>query len=299
MVGDPHLDNSLPSSWYQFKASYKNKGKQIEFAGVTLAGTPAVYGQSAYASVAITTIYTDTQDLYREKIKDDYYMVDNLWRDLSKLQETILVKTSNGIQKINHTVRMTHRGPILSYYVSGLGTLDLTEETLSVSWTGYTQGHSSLIGLTYSQELDNFEAVKAHFIHSVPETPSLSILVSTVDNHICYVQLGNNPIRPNYDAGSFIKDGTTTEHDWKGLMPNEDKIWLCDPERGYFVAANNQVASEVAHGGYFKNTIFTARADRLEKLITDEIKSGRKITPQFANKLLYDTTDSYCQRILP
>lgn len=63
--------------------------------------------------------------------------------------------------------------------------------------------------------------------------------------------------------GATIKDGTTSEHDWKGMMPPKDKIMVCDPERGYFVAANNQAAPDVAHGGYFKHTIFTARADRL------------------------------------
>jgi len=63
----------------------------------------------------------------------------------------------------------------------------------------------------------------------IPETPSLSILVATVDNHICYQQLGNNPIRPNYDAGYLIKDGTTTKHDWLGMMPDKDKLQVCDP----------------------------------------------------------------------
>jgi len=148
LVGDPHLDNSLPTTWYQLKASYRHNNKEVELAGVALVGTPACYGKSLYSAVAITTIYSDTQDLYRETVKGEYYMVDNLWRDLGKRQETILVKTSSGVEKVKHTVRMTHRGPIISYIVSALGTFDLREETLSVSWAGYTKDHKTVLELS-------------------------------------------------------------------------------------------------------------------------------------------------------
>lgn len=65
------------------------------------------------------------------------------------------------------------------------------------------------------------------------------------------------------------------------------------------MVSNNQAAPDSVHGGYFRHSIFTARADRLEEMIEKEIASGRKITKKFAKKLLYDTVDSYCTRILP
>lgn len=43
---------------------------------------------------------------------------------------------------------MTHRGPILSYVVSGLGIFDLTEENLSLAWAGYTHGYKSLLAMS-------------------------------------------------------------------------------------------------------------------------------------------------------
>ena len=63
--GDPHLDNSLPSQWYQIKASYTQDGKKINFAGVCVPGMPLAYGKTDYIATAMTTIYTDTQDLFR------------------------------------------------------------------------------------------------------------------------------------------------------------------------------------------------------------------------------------------
>jgi acyl-homoserine lactone acylase PvdQ len=89
------------------------------------------------------------------------------------------------------------------------------------------------------------------------------MVAATTDNHICYQQLGNNAIRPSYRAGRYVKDGTTSKYDWKGMMPAEDRLSLCDHYRGFFVVSNNQAAPDSVHGGYFKHSIFTARADRL------------------------------------
>lgn len=91
---------------------------------------------------------------------------------------------------------------------------------------------------------------------------------ATADNHIAYRQMGTNPIRRDYKSGSYVKDGTTSKHDWLGFMPPEDRLLLLDPERGFIVAANNQAASSLIHGGYYEHTILTARADRLEQVLS-------------------------------
>lgn len=83
------------------------------------------------------------------------------------------------------------------------------------------------------------------------------------------------------------------------MMPPEDRLSVCDHERGYFVVSNNQAAPDSFYGGYLRHSIFTARADRLEELIQKKIASGDKIQGSFAEKLLYDTVDVYCRRILP
>ena len=46
------------------------------------------------------------------------------------------------------------------------------------------------------------------------------MIAATADNHICYQQLGSNPIRSSYQSGRYVKDGTSSKHDWKGLMPS-------------------------------------------------------------------------------
>lgn len=74
---------------------------------------------------------------------------------------------------------------------------------------------------------------------------------------------------------------------------------LEDPKKGYIIHANNRVASSEYYGGYLNHTIFTARADRIDEVIRNEINSGRKIDMDFAKRSLADTVDIYCRQILP
>jgi hypothetical protein len=41
-----------------------------------MTGLPTVVGKTPYASIALTTIYSDSQDLYKESIKGDNYVID-------------------------------------------------------------------------------------------------------------------------------------------------------------------------------------------------------------------------------
>ena len=116
-------------------------------------------------------------------------------------------------------------------------------------------------------EVDSFKAAKEYLGLGAESTPSISMLFATVDNHICYQQMGNNPIRQDYHAAGYVKDGSTSKYDWLGIMPAADRVHICDPPKGFLVVSNNQVANEKVHGGYFKYSIFTARADRLTELI--------------------------------
>lgn len=126
-----------------------------------------------------------------------------------------------------------------------------------------------------------------------------NIMAITADNHILMQQAGIHPLRRNSESGNYVKDGTTTEHDWVGIVPAEDRMHLMDPPKGYIIHANNRVAESGYYGGYLDHTIYTARADRLEEILQEAIKSGKKINDDFAKKVLMDTVDVYCRQLLP
>lgn len=74
---------------------------------------------------------------------------------------------------------------------------------------------------------------------------------------------------------------------------------IFDPPKGYIVNANNKIAENNYYGGYLDYTIYTARADRIDEVIREEIKSGRKFNVETAKKIMMDTVDVYCRQILP
>jgi penicillin G amidase len=271
----------------------------VEFSGVALPGTTMIYGKTPYLAAGMTTIYTDTQDLFEETVEGDNYLIDGQWKPLGRREEVILVKTGKGLEERRHLVRLTHRGPILTHVVSGLGSFDLSKRTISLSWTGYNDETMSLYNILRHIETRDFETARRYLVEGLKSTPSLSMVTATADNHICYFQLGNNPVRRNYRSGCYLKNGSSSRNDWLGLMPEEDRLQVCDPPRGFLVVSNNQAAPDSFHGGYFRHSIFTARADRLEALIEQEIDSGRKITREFGRRLLHDTVDVYCLQTVP
>jgi len=46
----------------------------------------------------------------------------------------------------------------------------------------------------------------------------MNFIYATNDNHIGYSALGTLPLRRNPTSGVYIKDGSTTEHDWVGKI---------------------------------------------------------------------------------
>jgi len=41
-----------------------------------MTGTPSIVGRTGYFALALTTIHADSQDLYKEKVDGDFYVVD-------------------------------------------------------------------------------------------------------------------------------------------------------------------------------------------------------------------------------
>jgi acyl-homoserine lactone acylase PvdQ len=116
----------------------------------------------------------------------------------------------------------------------------------------------------------------------------------TSDGHIGYQQLGRYPIRANPESGLFIKDGSTTDHDWRGFVPPGDRLQIIDPPSGYIVSANNRIASANYYNGLHAYNMFTARSDRLHQILSEGIAKGHKYTVEDAKKIVTDTVDVYC-----
>lgn len=70
IANDPHLDNHMPSEWYQIRLNYAERNKFCQLIVAVMPGVPVFIGKSSYAAISLTTMYADTQDLYRERVED-------------------------------------------------------------------------------------------------------------------------------------------------------------------------------------------------------------------------------------
>lgn len=128
---------------------------------------------------------------------------------------------------------------------------------------------------------------------------NVNIVYMTIDDHIGYTQLGKYPLRSSDIQAGYIKDGTTTEHDWLGFLPKYQRMHIVDPTSGYIVSSNNRIASERHANGLNQRTIFTARSDRLHQMINERISKGKKINVEDMKEMVLDTVDIYCKQVLP
>ena len=84
----------------------------------------------------------------------------------------------------------------------------------------------------------------------------------TKDDHYGAQSIGPSVLRRNPQYGAYVKDGTSSEYDWIGILPSKSNIYVRDPERGFIVHANNMLNSKFQNG-MFRVSIATARAERI------------------------------------
>ena len=65
LANDPHLENVLPSQWYQIQGVYQHNGRNFRISGVSIPGLPLVVGKTNYLQIGITNVIIDNQDLWK------------------------------------------------------------------------------------------------------------------------------------------------------------------------------------------------------------------------------------------
>jgi len=64
LANDPHLDATMPSTWYQFRGLYQRNSKNYSFVGYQNVGFPILQGKSQYYAMGTSIAQTDNQDLF-------------------------------------------------------------------------------------------------------------------------------------------------------------------------------------------------------------------------------------------
>jgi penicillin amidase len=178
-------------------------------------------------------------------------------------------------------VRETHRGPLIHYILCGFGSYAF-QDNISLIWTGFSDEYDPIVSISHLAEFKTLPSLKKFILEDTKFHFNVNAAFITRDGHIGYQQLGRYPIRANPESGLYIKDGTTTDHDWLGFVPHTHRLQVIDPPSGYIVSANNKIASSEYYNGLHDYAIYTARSDRLHQVISEGIAKGRKFTVEDA-----------------
>lgn len=253
LAGDPHLDLTLPSLWYEAHLVVPGR---LDVYGATIPGAPAiVLGFNRDVAWTFTNTGADVMDFYVEQVDDDRHptrhRVDGAWRPIEPRVETYRGQKEETVAV--DTVYYTFRGPMQR--VRG--------RWLSVRWTVHDAGREAtgFIEGARARSAIEFEDAMARSYRA----PAQNMLAADRGGHIAIRSTGRYPIRAH--NGSVPLDGTSSANDWRGDLPVERWPQAFDPAQGFLASANQQPVDPRAAGFWFGGSYDPWRALRINALL--------------------------------
>jgi penicillin amidase len=283
LAGDPHLDLTLPSVWYEMHISVPNR---IDAAGVGFPGMPGVViGFNRDVAWTFTNTGSDVDDFYAEKVdnadRPSRYQVDGKWRDLEKKVEEYRNRGGRVIH--TDTLYFTHRGPMRK----------LLGQWMSMRWTAYEPSH----------EPDNFLALAG--THSVNDwlyamrdyvAPTQNGLVADRAGNIAIRSSGAYPVRPGDGRGDVIRDGSISASDWQGFLTLDRYPGAMNPAQGYLASANQQPVDPRQNPAYMGSSWYSPwRAMRINALL----RADSQVTPDDMRSFQTDPGSARADAFVP
>jgi penicillin amidase len=255
LAGDPHLDLSLPSIWYEAHLVVPGR---LDVYGVTIAGAPTiVLGFNRQVAWSFTNTEGDVVDYYAEQVDDAraprHYRLDGQWRPLELRVEAYL--GPHGDTVAIDTLRFTHRG----------GLRLIGDRWISTRWTMLEttfDGGTLLAAARATSTRQWLEAMSGW------GGPPQNMVVADAAGSIAIRSTGRFPLRPGDGRGTRLRDGTRSASDWTGYWPLDRYPQAIDPAQGYLASANQQPIDPRVNPAYFgANWTTPWRAIRINQLL--------------------------------
>jgi len=238
LAGDPHLQLTLPSIWYEVHLVVPGK---LDVYGVTIPGSPGVViGFNRDVSWTFTNTGADVMDFYRETVDDtlnpERYLVDGEWRKIVTRVEQY--RDRSGAVIHTDTMRYTHRGPMTHDH----------GEWVSMRWTVLDPSNEirAFYDASHARDVNEFETATARSFWA----PAQNMLAADRTGSIAIRSTGHFPIRPHGETGQFIFDGSSSANDWTGYWPVDKYPQSVNPAQGFLASANQEPETPESQFGY-------------------------------------------------
>lgn len=267
LANDPHLDFSLPSTWYMIHLH----GGDLNVTGVSLPGVPAVIiGHNQRIAWGVTNLQFDVQDLYREQIdpRTGRYAFQGKVEQARLETGAIAVKGSKPV--------------IVEQWITRHGPVFLNDENhnYALRWAAAEPASFQFpfFDLNRARNWQEFSAALARF-----PGPGQNFVYADIDGNIGYHATGKLPIRPSGCRGDLPADGASGNCEWQGFIPFDDLPHFFNPASGEIVTANQNpfppdyrypVAGDFA--AYYRSSEIRTLLDRKPKWEPAEMLSIQK-----------------------
>ncbi len=292
IANDTHLALSAPCKWFAAVI----KSKDWDAAGVTLPGAPViVIGKNENISWAVTNIMEDDADFYYEKLDSTghNYLYNGQWYPLNIIKDTIKVKDS---ADVIFNIKSAAHGPIISD-IHPFGMLlkdkNILNSSISMHWLG-SYPSDELLTFYKINKASNWNEFKSAF--TTYSLPGQNFIYGDRQGNIGYLFGAKLPIRPS-NSPSFIYDGTNSDNNWKGFVPEDELPSLYNPPKNYIASANNKTEKNFK---YYITNLWEppSRIERISTLLSSKNKFTVDDFKKFQNDFISPYADSLTNYIL-
>ncbi len=288
LAGDPHLDLTLPSIWYEAHLVVPGA---LDVYGVTIPGIPGiVIGFNRDVAWTFTNTGVDVTDFYAEEVDDAVhptrYRLDGAWMPLERRVEEY--RTAAGALVAADTLLFTHRGPLRREVGAPNGT-----RWLSMRWTVLEPGDE----LGAFREAARTTTARA-FLDAMARgyrSPAQNMLTADRAGTIAIRSTGRYPIRPGDGSGNAVRDGRTRASDWTGDLPLDRYPQAFAPAQGYLASANQQPVDTRADRDFWGGGYDPWRAVRINQLL----RADAHVTPDAMRAFQSDPGSARADRFVP
>jgi penicillin amidase len=221
LAGDPHIEQSLPSLWYEVALT----APDLQVAGVSVPGLPSVLiGQNAHIAWSVTNASNQATLFYAEQTspsRPGEYFWNGRWRPLRHLHYTIDVRGGSSQQL---TVDLAAQGPILT----------AAGQTTAVDWMGAlgSPDIAVLLAIDEARDYAQFRAALADW-----RSPALNFVYADDSGNIAAIAAGYFPVVRSGDP--WLPLPGSGPDDVAGVIPFPALPHVYDP-RGHVIASANQ-----------------------------------------------------------
>ncbi len=282
-TGSPDLEPKIPALFYLIHLSCPG----YNVIGGSTPGAPGVNVLGFNGAIAWSTVNgrVDELDYFIEKINPDnpnQYLTETGYQDFELVDETLKIKTKEGITEKKLTVKISRHGPMISDVIPE------APANTAMEWVGFEPAgvFPGFLALNRAQNFDEFRAALSGI-----RTPTLNVGYADVNGNIGYQYITRVPIRKEGD-GTLPVPGWDGQYDWTGFIPFEELPYDYNPAKGYLAAFNN-LPKQTPYS--MTNYYLFERAMRFDEIM----KAKETVSPDDAHGLQTDNGSAVAERWVP